>query len=180
MNSIHRERGTIYIPGETRAQIVEPDIHAMDIYQKAAWLGIVAGLRAMTPAALLVWSSNNAPANIKRITGILAAGEIVADKLPSTTSRLTTGPLIGRLVVGAMSGALLSKRYRQSALQGALRGIMGATLGSFAGYFYRITAANITSIPDAIWAAIEDGVALLIGARAVGLTESDHGREQPS
>jgi uncharacterized membrane protein len=79
-----------------------------------------------------------------------------------------------------MSGALLSKRYRQSALQGALRGIMGATLGSFAGYFYRITAANITSIPDAIWAAIEDGVALLIGARAVGLTESDHGREQPS
>lgn len=172
MNSIHKERGTIYIPGEPPTQIVEPEINSMDIYQKATWLGMVTGLRVMTPAVLLAWSSQSTSAETKRLTGILAAGELIVDKLPFMPNRLNTGPFIGRLAVGAMSGALLCRRYKQSALQGAFRGVMGAALGTIAGYIYRNAVDNITGVPDVIWAIIEDGVALMIGTRVVGLTES--------
>ncbi|MEV0461288.1 hypothetical protein, partial [Catellatospora methionotrophica] len=36
-----------------------------------------------------------------------AAGELVADKLPTTPSRLNTGPLLARLALGGLAGGLL-------------------------------------------------------------------------
>jgi Predicted membrane protein len=153
--------------------IVEPNDIAIDVdvYRRATYLGIVAGLRSMTPVALLAWSSANTAKTTKNITAALAIGELIADKLPFTPGRLQKGPFTGRLVIGAITGALLCRRAKQSVLQGALRGAVGAALGSIAGYVYRVAAADLTDIPDITWALLEDGTAILLGANVTGIIQ---------
>ncbi len=141
------------------------------MYQQAFWLGFVTGLRSMLPLALLAWTSNTTDENSitpqKALSGLAAVGEIIGDKLPATPSRLSAGPLIGRLAIGATAGALLSRRFNQSPVQGAIRGAIGAALGSLAGYGYRTFASQLTDVPDVVWALIEDGAALGLGTLAV-------------
>jgi uncharacterized membrane protein len=145
-------------------------------YARAAALGFVGGLRSMTPLALLSQlrsqgedgsSSNlvgylNSPA-ARIITGLLAAGELVGDKLPATPSRLSPAPLGGRIVIGALAGWILCQQTRQSPLVGALLGAIGAASGSAAGYYARSWLAKVTKWPDPIFGVVEDLTALGLG-----------------
>ncbi len=165
-------RNTLTTVSNTTGAIAQPTPlaleNAQDVYRRASQLGIVAGLRSMTPLALLAWSEENTPSAIKTVTTILATGELVGDKLPTTPSRLKPGPLIGRLVIGAIAGALLARRAHLSPAQGAVRGAIGALIGSVAGAIYRFFVPQATGLPDAVWALVEDGAAFTIGANAVG------------
>src|ERR1700738_4125256 len=78
-----------------------------DAYRRATWLGFVTGLRSMTPDALLAWTSEHPSPPLRGITGFLAVGEIIGDKLPLTPSRLDSRPFFGRLAFGALAGALV-------------------------------------------------------------------------
>ena len=145
-------------------------------YARAAALGFVGGLRSMTPLALLsqlrsqgedASSSNlvgylNSPA-ARIITGLLAAGELVGDKLPATPSRISPGPLGGRVVIGAFAGWILCQQSRQSPLLGALLGGIGAAAGSAAGYYGRSWLDKVTKWPDPIFGVVEDLVTLGLG-----------------
>src|SRR5450755_515484 len=145
-------------------------------YARAAALGFVGGLRSMMPLALLSQlrsegedaSSSNLVGYLKSpaariITGLLAAGELVGDKLPATPSRISPGPLGGRVVLGALAGWILCQQTRQSPVLGALLGGIGAAAGSAADYYARSWLVKVTKWPDPIFGIAEDLTALGLG-----------------
>jgi uncharacterized membrane protein len=99
----------------------------------------------------------------RRLAGTAAAGEFVGDKLPQAPSRLQPAGLAPRLVIGAVSGALLTHREggsrNRAVLAGAL-GLLGATAGSRLGVSWRQVASRRFGkdlpgalIEDACWLA---------------------------
>lgn len=148
------------------------------VYIRSAILGFVGGLRSMTPLAVLSLlrrgNKNSAsPSDPLQyldtpaahiITGVLAAGEIFGDKLPIIPSRLSPGPLAGRLVIGALVGWAICRQANQSPIIGALLGAVGAASGSAAGYYARTWLAKVTKLPSPVLGTIEDLLALGVGA----------------
>ena len=78
----------------------------------ACAIGIIAGLRSMAAPAVVSWAARlrwpqlqATPLAFMEMTAVaylftlLAAGELIADKLPFTPSRLKPGPLAGRLIL---------------------------------------------------------------------------------
>ncbi|GLV57211.1 hypothetical protein KDH_40480 [Dictyobacter sp. S3.2.2.5] len=167
MTAIHRENNKtrIEFPSITFTRTANRAINVKDI-NKASWLGIAVGLRSMTPIAVLTTTSNQSSPTLKKVTTFLAVGEAIADKLPVIPSRVSKGPFLGRIVIGAVAGAVLNKRLQQPPMMGAMRGALGAALGTIAGYTFRSFAPNATGIPDIIWALAEDGIAFTLATSA--------------
>ncbi len=100
---------------------------------------------------------------------VLAAGELVADKLPFTPNRVEALPLSARIASGALCGAALSLnrgRDRSRAATDAGFGVAGAIAGAVGFYLLRkgVTLAEPRwSLPAAL---VEDVAALAIGALA--------------
>ena len=145
------------------------------VYLRAGLLGFVTGLRSMTPLALLNWTKRigidadstmdrvlDAPAS-RVVSSLLAVGELVGDKLPITPSRLSVGPLLGRLAIGAVAGATICQRSRLSPVVGAAIGATAASAGSVAGYYARKNLDKVKFVPDFVWAGAEDLFALGLG-----------------
>jgi uncharacterized membrane protein len=94
------------------------------------------------------------------IFSLLAIGEYVADLLPKTPSRITSKPLIARIVMGGLSGACLTVSANQSLLIGAPLGGMGGVIGAFSGYESRKRLVSGLKVKDAMIAIPEDLVAI--------------------
>jgi uncharacterized membrane protein len=162
------------------SDITDPgaDTTPTGVYIRSAILGFVGGLRSMTPIAALSLlrrgdESSASPADplqylhtpvARIITGFLAVGEIFGDKLPMTPSRLSAGPLAGRVVIGALIGWAICRQARQSPIIGVLLGAAGAASGSAAGYYARTWLAKVTKLPSPLLGTVEDLLALGIGA----------------
>src|SRR5215207_8506332 len=142
-------------------------------------LGLATGMRSQLGLAVLAWSEpagSGDTAALRRLrtpagrvgAGLAAAGELVADKLPQTPSRLTPAVLSSRLATGAVVGALASGATdrRTRALAGAV-GVAGAAAGTYAGAAYRKAAADRTSLPDLPFGLAEDAVAAGLAGTAV-------------
>ncbi len=72
----------------------------------AILLGLATGLRTFSaPAALALHKRPLGPA--QRLLLVAAAGELIADKLPAMTSRLSRRGLAGRILSSSVSGALV-------------------------------------------------------------------------
>jgi uncharacterized membrane protein len=137
-------------------------------------LGLTAGLRSMTPAAVVAWASQlwwpavrstglsimAAPITAYVFT-LFAAVELVFDKLPITPSRLEAGPLGARILIGALAGATLCAAAQQSIVVGAVVGGLGGGAGAFAGYRARRYLTVTKRLPDLPVALLEDAVAIL-------------------
>src|SRR6266436_8596003 len=80
-------------------------------------IGIVAGLRSMTAPAVVAWAAHLGWINLSgsrlafmgsvwavAIFTLLAVGELVADKLPTTPARTSTVPLVARIIIGMLTG----------------------------------------------------------------------------
>jgi uncharacterized membrane protein len=145
------------------------------LYAGTALIGAVAGMRSMTAPAIVSRLAGAAGIEvdksgvdflhspvIPRVMSILAVGELIADKLPFTPSRIAPFPLVGRAISGAVSGAALCSSRKRSPLLGAIFGAAGAVAGSYAAYALRKRIVNNLHIPDTIVAVAED--ALAIGA----------------
>jgi uncharacterized membrane protein len=157
---------------------VGSDTTPTGVYVRSATLGFVGGLRSMTPFAVLSLlrqgnESSPSPSDplqylntpvARIITGFLAVGEIFGDKLPMTPSRLSPGPLAGRLVIGALIGWAICRQANQSPIIGALLGAVGAASGSVAGYYARTWLAKVTKLPSPLLGTVEDLLALGVGA----------------
>ena len=139
------------------------------IYVFALLIGVVAGLRAMTPlaaislAAYLGWIDfGTGPLSFIGhvitliVLTLLAIGELITDQLPSTPSRKIPMQFGARIVVGAVAGGLLTGDW----LLGLVLGAVGAVIGTLAGADIRgrLARAFGRDLPAAL---IEDVVAVI-------------------
>jgi uncharacterized membrane protein len=134
-------------------------------------IGGVCGLRSMTAPAVAAWGARLGWLHLDGtllaflaskislvVFSLFAVGELIADKLPFIPRRTTAGPLIVRMVFGAMCGAALCISAAASPIAGAVLGALGGVVGAFAGYQYRSSLAG--KVPDFALALIEDLVAI--------------------
>jgi uncharacterized membrane protein len=131
-------------------------------------LGCICGLRSMTAPAVVAWGAHLGSLHLEGslfaffankislvIFSLFAVGELIADKLPFIPPRTQAGPLVVRMVFGAMCGAA------------------SCTSGAFAGYAYRrrlsrgfrvrgfrVRGARVRGVPDLLLALLEDLVAV--------------------
>jgi uncharacterized membrane protein len=139
----------------------------------AFFIGVVAGLRALTGPAVLAWAAHknwlnlhNTPLSFMTSTTavvifvLLAAGELVADQLPSTPSRTKPPGLIARILMGGLSGAGIAAAGTQSLALGAVLGIAGSLAGTYGGHAARTGLVRALKVPDFVIAVMEDAVAI--------------------
>ena len=139
-------------------------------------IGVISGLRTMTAPAVVAWAANRHWLNLSAspfafmgsgvavaIFTLLALGELVIDKLPSTPSRTKLPGLIGRCVLGGLSGATVAASGAQSIALGAILGAAGGIASAFAGYEVRKRLVRALKVSDFVIALFEDAVAIAGG-----------------
>jgi uncharacterized membrane protein len=144
----------------------------MPPYLLALLIGVVAGLRSLTPPAAVSWAArlgwldlDNTPlaflgfAATPYILSLFAIGELITDKLPKTPSRKTVVPFTARIITGAFSGAALAAP--SGALPaGLLAGALGGVTGTLVGYEFRRWLVKATGGNDLPIALLEDAIAI--------------------
>ena len=144
----------------------------MSPYLLALLIGVVAGLRSMTPPAAVSWAARlgwlrleNTPlaflgfAATPYILSLFAIAELITDKLPKTPSRKTLVPFTARIVTGAFSGAALGAPG--GALPaGLLAGALGGVAGTLVGYEFRWRLVKAIGGNDLPIALLEDATAI--------------------
>jgi uncharacterized membrane protein len=136
-------------------------------------IGFAAGLRALTPPAVVAWAAhlgwlslNNTPLAFMGsiitvvIFSLLAVFELISDLLPSTQKRTAPVPLLARILMGALCGACICAAGNQSLIVGAILGGVGGVIGAFAGYEIRRKLVTALNIKDVFIALPEDLVTI--------------------
>ena len=136
-------------------------------------VGLVAGLRSMLAPAVVSWAARLNLLNVGetyvalmsyRVTAlvfpILAAGELIADKLPKTPSRKQPPSFVIRILSGSLVGATVGAAGGKL-LIGLCLGAIGAVVGTLGGAAAR---AKLASAFGRDWPAaiLEDIAALAI------------------
>jgi uncharacterized membrane protein len=148
----------------------------MSVYVWAFLLGVVSGLRAMTPPMVVSWAAARmgwlslggtwlswlGASIAPYILSLLAIGEIVNDKLPKTPSRKAPPSFAIRVCSGALAGAALGVGFGAMA-GGLVAGALGAVAGTLAGYEARTRLVKATGGRDLPVALIEDVIAVACG-----------------
>lgn len=143
----------------------------MSVYVLALLIGVVAGLRALTPVAAVSWAAYIGWLSLQNtwlaflrfaitsyIVSALAIFELINDKLPKTPSRKVPMQFGARIAMGALCGAALGAGSQ--ALWGALlAGAIGAIIGTLGGAEGRARLARAfgKDLPSAL---LEDAVAI--------------------
>jgi uncharacterized membrane protein len=125
--------------------------------RRAAVLGTVTGARTfLAPAALALRGRLGTAA--KFALPVLAAGEIVGDKLPMAPPRVEGPGLVGRVVSGAISGRV------SGGGRGARVGAAFALAATYPSQALRAQVVKRTPLPDIAYAVPEDliGMALAV------------------
>src|SRR2546430_12906076 len=114
------------------------------IFAFALAIGLVAGLRALTPPAVVAWAAhlgwinlNNSPLAFMGSTitvvifSLLAVFELIGDLRPQTPKRTAPIPLVARILMGGLCAAGLCAATNQLIFIGAILGAGGALIGAF-------------------------------------------------
>jgi uncharacterized membrane protein len=143
------------------------------IFAFAFGIGFVAGLRALTPPAVVAWAAHLGWLNLKStplafmgstiaavIFSLLAVFELIGDLRPSTPKRTAAVPLSARILMGALCGACVCAAGNQSLIIGAILGAVGGIIGAFAGYETRRKLVAALNVKDIFIALLEDVVTI--------------------
>lgn len=136
----------------------------------AALAGAATGLRSTTGVAALVeTSSAGLPAAATSrtahvIAGLAVGGELVADKLPGTPSRLEPPGLGARLALAAVSGLVLARAARRPVLPAVVVAAIAAAMSARVGHDLRMRASE--HVPPLVAAVAEDTVAITLAVLA--------------
>jgi uncharacterized membrane protein len=137
--------------------------------RRAAVLGSVTGARTfLAPAALALRGRLGTAA--KFAVPVLAAGEVVGDKLPMAPPRVEGPGLVGRVVSGAVSGRV------SGGARGARVGAAFALAATYPSQALRAQIVKRTPVPDIACAVPED----LIAASLAAVASSDRERTPPA
>jgi uncharacterized membrane protein len=140
---------------------------------RCALLGVAAGSRSSlgVAAPVLTAAPDTGPQPlltrrqhaVRRLPKVLltsaVGGEVLADKLPQTPSRLRPPVLGSRLVSGATGAVALARREEARPAAPVVAGVVGAAAGSFGGFAWRAWADR--RVPDWQAALVEDAVAVV-------------------
>ncbi|MGD0679587.1 MAG: DUF4126 family protein [Polyangiaceae bacterium] len=150
------------------------------VYFLALLIGVVSGLRTMTPLAAVGWAAHFGALRLEGtwlaflgaaiapwILTVAVIAELVADQLPSTPSRKTPVQFGARIVSGALCGASLGSAAGSWQI-GAGVGAIGAIAGTLGGSDVRSRLAHVFR-RDRAAAFIEDAVALVGAGLIVGV-----------
>ena len=136
-------------------------------------LGAASGLRSQLGVATVVARSDSSLPQIlqrpltRRLLMVAAAGELIADKLPATPSRLAPPGIASRLLLGALAAGLFAETQRAPWRPAAAIGATSATLAAKLGHDLRARLAR--HAPDPAVAVVEDAVAVGLAAAGVSL-----------
>ena|ERR1700722_8492477 len=145
-------------------------------------LGAVTGLRSMMSMAVLCWYvytghlvldgswdawATKLPTAI--LFTVLAVGELIADKLPRTPNRTSPGPLLVRIVMGGLVGALVADGLNGPGFEGVFLGVVGALVGAFGGFLIRREIVERGNGSDWPVAVVEDAIAIGCAVLAMGI-----------
>jgi len=136
-------------------------------------LGSLTGLRSLTAPAVVCWAANlgwldfagtklaflDRPVTLIVLT-VLAAIELIADKLPKTPARTAPPGLIARIVLGCLCGVALATSAGRNLLVPSIVAVVGALIGTFVGYKTRHTLVLRAHAPDFAVALTEDVIAV--------------------
>ncbi len=144
----------------------------MQTYILAFFIGVVAGLRSLTPLAAVSWAARLGLLHLGStwlaflgyvatpyILTVLAIGEIINDKLLKTPSRKAPVPFAARIVTGALSGAAIGTAAN-ALIGGLILGMIGAVAGTLGGYEFRARLVRAIGGKDLPVALIEDVIAV--------------------
>ena len=155
-------------PEELSWQVTACDDHMLLV--SSLFLGAASGLRSQLGVATVVARSNPALPLVfrnswtRRLLVVAAAGELVADKLPNTPSRLSPPGIAGRLALGALAAGLLAHTRDASWFPAAVVGASSAAVAAKVGHDARARLAQ--RVPDPAVAVVEDALALALAAAA--------------
>jgi uncharacterized membrane protein len=137
----------------------------------ALLMGVVAGLRALTPPAVVAWAAFLGwlhvdhtwaswiahPITVGLLTLLLVV-ELITDQLPKTPSRKTPPQVGARVLTAAFAGAVIGAGWGWE-ITAAAAAIVGAILGTLGGYEARkrLAGAFGRDLPAAV---LEDIVAV--------------------
>jgi uncharacterized membrane protein len=147
----------------------------------ALLIGVIAGLRALTPPAVVAWGAAlnwlpldgtwahwvGHPITVTVLT-ILLVVELVTDQLPTTPPRTVTPQFAARIVTGAFAGAVIGAGFHYT-FSSIGAGVIGAVLGTLGGYQARRRLVEANGGHDLPVALTEDVIAVLGGFAIVAL-----------
>ena len=134
----------------------------------ALLIGVLAGLRSLTPVGVtawyahlgwiklqgpLAWAGSTASAVIFTVLAII---ELVTDKLPKTPSRTAPPGLIARIVLGGLAGACVAMAGGAAVVTGGALGAIGGIAGAYGGHQARTRMVKALHAPDYVVAVLED------------------------
>src|SRR5438552_14509478 len=138
------------------------------IFAFALGIGFAAGLRALTPPAVVAWAAhlgwlnlNNSPLAFMGSTitviifSLLAVFELIGDVRPRTPKRTAPMPLLARILMGGLGGACICAATNQLIYIGAILGGVGGILGAFAGSEMRPRSGSALYIKEHFCGAVD-------------------------
>ena len=139
----------------------------------SAALGAVAGLRSLTPPAIVAQAAQQRAIDldgsglgflgsppVAKTMLALAAVELIVDKLPFAPNRTIPGSLLLRILSGGICGAALCHARKEPLAIGAILGATAAVGAAYAGMELRRRIGQELNAPDAAIALVEDAIAL--------------------
>lgn len=137
-------------------------------------LGFTTGLRSMTPMAVLswfawleylpvdgTWAAWTGHRSVAIAFTVLAVAELIADKTARIPNRTSPGPLVCRLALGGLAGAIAATAMAGPGIEGVLLGIVGALFGAYAGFMVRRELVETIGCKDWHVAVAEDALTIL-------------------
>jgi uncharacterized membrane protein len=150
------------------------------LYALVFGIGVAAGLRSLTPPALVAWAARLGWLNLSNspfafmgstiavvIFSLLALVELIGDLRPQTPKRTAPLPLTARVIMGGLCGACLCAAHNQALIIGAIIGAVAAVIGAFAGYEIRKRLVATLKIKDLFIALLEDLITIGLAYLAV-------------
>ncbi|MGB3480814.1 MAG: DUF4126 domain-containing protein [Mycobacterium sp.] len=146
----------------------------------ALLIGVIAGLRALTPPAVVAWAGFLGWINLDGtwaqwvahpitvgVFTVLLIGELITDQLPKTPSRKVPPQFAARLLTGGFAGAVIGTAWGYT-FGGLGAGVVGAVLGTLGGAAARGWLAGKAG-KDLPAALTEDVIAVAGGFAIVAL-----------
>lgn len=124
---------------------------------RAIGFGALTGVRSMAGPAALAFESDGP---VRNVVGLLAAGEMIADKTPFVGDRIDAAPLAARAVMGGIVGGVVAYEADDNVLIGGLIGASAAIAAAHLAYRLR----KRLPVSNPVGGAIEDVFVLGLGA----------------